>query len=81
MGEFSIGQSVARTEDPRLLKGLGRFIEDINLACQVYATIVRSPHAHARIRGIDTSLALGMPGVLNVLTGEDCEADGLGHLH
>lgn len=80
MGDFSVGQSVTRTEDPRLLKGLGRFIEDINLAGQVYATIVRSPHAHARIRGIDTSPALAMPGVLNVLTGADCEADGLGHL-
>ena len=80
MGEFAIGQPVTRTEDPRLLKGLGRYIDDINLASQAYAAIVRSPHAHARIRAIDTGPARAMPGVLCVLTGADCEADGLGHL-
>ena len=80
MGEFAIGQPVARSEDPRLLKGLGRYIDDIGLAGQAHAAIVRSPHAHARIRSIDTALALAMPGVLCVLTGADCEADGLGHL-
>ena len=80
MGEFAIGQPVERTEDPRLLKGLGRYIDDINVAGQVYAAIVRSPHAHARICQIDAEEALNIPGVLTVLTGVDCETDGLGRL-
>src|SRR5712691_9543811 len=53
---------------------------DLNLAHQLYATIVRSPHAHADIRGIDASAALSMPGVQAVLTGADYAADGLGPL-
>ena len=80
MGEFAIGQPVSRLEDPRLLKGLGRYIDDLNLPGQAHASILRSPHAHARIRSIDTRKAAAMPGVLGVLTGADCEADGLGHL-
>jgi aerobic carbon-monoxide dehydrogenase large subunit len=80
MGEFSIGQSVRRREDPRLLKGRGRYFDDLDLAHQLYAAIVRSPHAHADIRGIDTSKALAMPGVQAVLTGADYAADGLGSL-
>src|SRR5216684_4430980 len=80
MGEFSIGQSVRRREDPRLLMGRGRYFDDLNLAHQLYATIVRSPHAHADIRGIDASAALAMPGVQAVLTGADYAADGLGPL-
>ncbi len=80
MGEFAIGQPVSRLEDPRLLKGLGRYIDDLNLPGQAYAFILRSPYAHARIRSIETGAAAAMPGVLGVLTGADCEADGLGHL-
>ena len=80
MGEFAIGQPVSRLEDPRLLKGLGRYIDDLNLPGQAHAFILRSPHAHARILAIDASGAASMPGVLGVLTGADCEADGLGHL-
>ncbi|MCY4551776.1 MAG: xanthine dehydrogenase family protein molybdopterin-binding subunit [Defluviicoccus sp.] len=80
MGEFAIGQPVSRLEDPRLLKGLGRYVDDLDLPGQAYAFILRSPHAHARIRAIDASAAQAMPGVLGVLTGADCEADGLGHL-
>jgi carbon-monoxide dehydrogenase large subunit len=78
MGQFSIGQSVRRREDPRLLTGRGRYYDDLKLADQLYAAIVRSPHAHADIRGIDTRAALQMPGVHIVLTGKDYEADGLG---
>jgi carbon-monoxide dehydrogenase large subunit len=78
MGQFSIGQSVRRREDPRLLTGRGRFYDDLKLADQLYAAIVRSPHAHADIRGIDARAALQMPGVHAVLTGKDYEADGLG---
>ncbi len=54
MGEFGIGQSVKRFEDVRLLRGEGRFHADVNLPGQVHAVLVRSPHAHARIRAIDT---------------------------
>ena len=78
MGQFSIGQSVRRREDPRLLTGRGRFYDDLKLADQLHAAIVRSPHAHADIRGIDARAALQMPGVHVVLTGKDYEADGLG---
>jgi carbon-monoxide dehydrogenase large subunit len=80
MGEFAIGQSVLRREDPRLLRGQGRFFDDLKLADQLHAAIVRSPHAHAEIRGIDTRAALQMPGVHAVLTGADYHADGLGSL-
>ena len=80
MGEFAIGQSVLRREDPRLLQGRGRFFDDLKLADQLYASIVRSPHAHADIAGIDTRTALQMPGVHAVLTGADYRADGLGLL-
>lgn len=78
MGEFDIGQPVARTEDPRLLRGGGRYTDDINVPGQTYGAVVRSPHPHALIRSIDPSAALAMPGVLAVLTGEDVAADGLG---
>ena len=80
MGEFAIGQSVLRREDPRLLRGQGRFFDDRKLADQLHAAIVRSPHAHADITGIDTRAALQMPGVHAVLTGTDYRGDGLGSL-
>jgi carbon-monoxide dehydrogenase large subunit len=80
MGEFAIGQSVLRREDPRLLRGHGRFFDDFKLADQLHATILRSPHAHADITAIDTRAALRMPGVHAVLTGEDYRTDGLGSL-
>ena len=80
MGEFAIGQSVLRREDPRLLRGQGRFFDDLKLADQLHAAIVRSPHAHADIAGIGVRAALQMPGVHSVLTGEDYRADGLGSL-
>ncbi len=69
-----------RREDPRLLRGRGRYFDDLKLADQLYAAIVRSPHAHADIRGIDTRAAAQMPGVHAVLTGEDYRADALGSL-
>jgi carbon-monoxide dehydrogenase large subunit len=78
MGEFGIGQPVARFEDPRLLRGQGRFVNDVHLAGQTYASIVRSPHAHARIRSIDAAAARASPGVLAVYTGDDLAADRLG---
>jgi len=60
MGEFAIGQSVLRREDPRLLRGCGRFFDDLKLADQLHATILRLPHAHADITGIDARAALQM---------------------
>ena len=72
-----IGQPVRRREDLRLVRGAGRYTADENLPDQVYAVMLRSPHAHARIRGIATGKAKAMPGVLAVLTGADVLADGL----
>jgi carbon-monoxide dehydrogenase large subunit len=78
MGQFGIGQAVTRFEDRRLLQGEGRFLDDVRLPGQTQAVIVRSPHAHARIVGIDTSAAAKAPGVLAVFTGADVARDGLG---
>src|ERR1700742_2167398 len=72
-----IGKPLPRKEDARLTTGKGRFTDDFSLDGQAYAMMVRSPHPHARIVSIDTSAAKTMPGVLAVLTGEDCEADAL----
>src|ERR1700704_3513277 len=80
MGEFAIGQSVARFEDPRLLRGGGRYVGDMVLPGMVFGYVLRSPHAHARIRSIDTNKAKVAPGVLVVLTGEDWQASGWGDL-
>ncbi len=75
---FAIGQSVSRLEDPRLLKGGGRYMDDLDIPIMAHRYVLRSPHAHARIRGIDTSAAETTPGVFAVLTGADCAIDGLG---
>ena len=73
-----IGQSVARFEDPRLLRGEGRFVNDLVLPGMAHIAYVRSPHARARIRALDAAAALGAPGVLGVFTVADLERDGLG---
>ena len=72
-----IGSSPRRKEDARLLTGQGCFTDDFNLAGQVHAAIVRSPHAHARIRHIDTAAARATPGVLLVATAGDLASDGV----
>jgi len=72
-----IGQPVRRREDLRLVRGGGRYTADENLPGQVYAVMLRSPHAHARIRSIATDKAKAAPGVLAVFTGQDCIAGGL----
>jgi aerobic carbon-monoxide dehydrogenase large subunit len=72
-----IGRPAIRKEDARLITGQGRFSDDVNVPGQAYAVMVRSPHAHARIRAIDTSRAEALPGVLAVLTGADAVKDGL----
>lgn len=80
MMKYAIGQSVPRTEDPRLLRGNGRYVDDVNMVNQTYAFMVRSPHAHADIKSIDTAAASAQPGVIAVLTGADYAADGLGQV-
>jgi carbon-monoxide dehydrogenase large subunit len=80
MGEFAIGQSVSRFEDPRLLKGGGRYVGDMVLPGMAFGYVLRSPHAHARIRSIDAERAKAAPGVLAILTGADWQASGWGNL-
>ncbi len=73
-----IGKSIPRFEDRRFLTGQGRYTDDYRLEGELYCAFVRSPHAHARILGIDAGQALRSPGVVAVLTGADYAADGLG---
>src|SRR5580700_9721565 len=72
-----IGQPVRRREDFRLLTGKGCYSDDFSFPGQAYAVMVRSPHAHALIRAVDTGEAAATPGVLAVLTGQNLLADGL----
>jgi aerobic carbon-monoxide dehydrogenase large subunit len=65
------GTPVKRREDPKLITGSGTFVDDITMPGMLHLTFVRSPHAHARITGIDASAALAMPGVVAVITGEE----------
>ncbi len=80
MTENGIGAAVRRKEDLRFITGKGQYVDDINRPGQLYAYILRSPFAHARINGIDASAALAVPGVVAVLTGADMAADGVGGL-
>jgi aerobic carbon-monoxide dehydrogenase large subunit len=72
-----MGHSVKRKEDPRFIRGAGEYIDDVNLPGQLWLDIARSPYAHATIKGIDSSEALKVPGVLAVITGKDLEGYGL----
>ncbi len=74
--QFGIGQPVPRTEDPTLVRGHGRYTDDIALPGQAYAAIVRSTHAHGTIRSIDTQAAKAMPGVLGVYVAADLSTYG-----
>src|SRR5580693_6574954 len=78
--KFGVGQPVPRKEDPTLLRGQGRYTDDINLADQAYAVMVRSRLAHGVLKGIDTKAASVLPGVLAILTHADLEAAGFGPL-
>jgi len=80
MSNELIGERVLRKEDNRFITGKGRYTDDINLAGQTYACFVRSPHAHANIKGFHTSTAENAPGVVAVLTGLQVLEDGLGGL-
>ncbi len=75
-----VGQRLRRREDDKFLKGRGRFVDDIEPAGTAHVAFVRSPHAHARIRNVDTRAAAALPGVLRVLTAADWQAAGLGAL-
>src|SRR5579883_3547577 len=74
--KFGAGQPVRRKEDPTLLRGEGRYTDDLNLPGQAYAVMLRSRHAHGIIRTLDTAAAQAMPGVLAVITGKDLQAAG-----
>ncbi len=76
--KYGVGQPVRRKEDDTLVRGKGRYTDDFNLPGQAYAYVVRSTHAHGVIRGIDTTAAKAMPGVLGVWTGTDLNAAGYG---
>src|ERR687890_171396 len=80
MTSIAIGQSVPRFEDLRLVRGGGRYVDDIALPGMLFGYVLRSPHAHARILSIDTTAAAAAPGVRAVLTGADWQASGFGDL-
>src|ERR1700730_15885789 len=80
IAKFGIGQPVLRTEDPKLVRGEGRFTDDVGVADQAYAVMERSRHAHGFIRAIDVAAARALPGVLGVYTGADLSASGYGTL-
>ena len=80
MAVQAIGQAVRREEDPRLLRGRGRYVDDAGQSGDARGYVLRSPHAHARIHTIDVAKAKAAPGVLAVLTGEDLRRRGLGTL-
>src|ERR1700689_2025836 len=78
LNKFGIGQPVPRVEDLRFITGRGRYVDDIELSHQAHGVVVMSPHAHARIKNVDTAKAKAADGVLAVLTGADVKADKLG---
>ena len=80
MNETGIGARVRRKEDHRFITGKGQYTDDINLPKQTYGYFVRSPHAHATIKSVNTAKARKMPGVVGIFTGEDIANDKLGGL-
>src|SRR5216117_1284693 len=80
MGVEGIGASVVRKEDRRFITGKGRYVDDIKLVGLTHAHFIRSPHAHAKVKSIDTAAAMKMPGVVGVLTGKQIVDDKVGNL-
>jgi carbon-monoxide dehydrogenase large subunit len=80
MGIEGIGASVVRKEDKRFITGAGRYVDDMVVPGMKHAFFVRSPYAHADIKKIDIKAALAMPGVIDVLSGKQLKADGIGNL-
>src|SRR5215470_15553298 len=78
--EMLVGRRVPRKEDRRFVRGEGRFLDDIQLPGMTHGVVLRSPHAHARIRAIRTTAAAAVPGVLSVLTAADLVAAEVGDL-
>ena len=78
MAKFGIGQSITRREDLRLLTGQGQYVDDLRLPGQVHVVFVRSPHAHARVLAVDVADAKTAPGVIDVITGAELLAAGIG---
>jgi carbon-monoxide dehydrogenase large subunit len=74
---MKFGHAVRRKEDHRFLTGTGRYVADLNLPNQAHLFILRSPHAHAELRGIDVSAARAAPGVIDIVTGADLAAAGV----
>ena len=75
-----IGASVKRKEDKRFTTGKGKYTDDIRTEHQTYAAFVRSPHAHANIKGIDRTAAMKMPGVIDIFDGGQLTGDGIGNI-
>src|ERR1700675_4503342 len=80
MGVEGIGASVVRKEDRRFITGKGRYVDDIKLQGMTHAHFIRSPHAHAKVKSIDSAAAMKMPGVVAVLTGQQIVDDKVGNL-
>ncbi|WP_370198176.1 xanthine dehydrogenase family protein molybdopterin-binding subunit [Roseibium sp.] len=80
MAVEGIGARALRKEDKRFITGKGKYTDDMTMPGMGYAAFVRSPHAHAKVKGIDASAALAMPGVDAVLTGDQLVGDGIGNL-
>src|SRR5215510_1182426 len=77
-GRFGSGREVKRIEDPALVRGQGRYVDDVSEAGQLHLVFLRSPWAHANIRAIDTAEAQKMPGVVAIITGQELVAAKLG---
>src|SRR3954471_23872816 len=80
MGVEGIGASVVRKEDRRFITGKGRYVDDVKVVGLTHAHFIRSPHAHAKVKGVDPAEALKMPGVVAVLTGQQLVDDKVGNL-
>src|ERR1700723_1286584 len=80
MGVEGIGASVGRKEDRRFITGKGRYVDDIKVLGMTHAHFIRSPHAHAKVKSIDSAAAMKMPGVVAVLTGKEIVDDKVGNL-
>jgi carbon-monoxide dehydrogenase large subunit len=80
MGVEGIGASVVRKEDRRFITGRGRYVDDIKVMGMTHAYFIRSPHAYAKVKGIDATAAKAMPGVVDVLTGQQLVDDKIGNL-
>ena len=76
--KFGVGQSVRRSEDPTLVRGEGKYTDDVRIDGQLYGAFVRSTHAHGIIRRLNADVSAGMPGVVRVFTSRDLEGRGLG---